>query len=60
MTTGPTRRLNVYVIVACLVLMLPIVILLILAFGHGGYLKADLAVTRPCLMAGSRDEQERT
>ena len=39
MTAGHTRSLSVYVVVACLVLMLPIVILLILAFGHGGYLK---------------------
>ena len=40
MTNSPaTRGLSVYVFVACLVLMLPIVIVIILAFGHQGYLK---------------------
>ena len=34
-----TRSLSAYVTVACLVLMLPIVIVLILAFGDQGYLK---------------------
>ncbi|MEP7084607.1 MAG: hypothetical protein ABI854_07705, partial [Betaproteobacteria bacterium] len=40
MVAAPVSRgLSVYVTVACLVLMLPIVIVLILAFGHQGYLK---------------------
>jgi len=36
---APVRGLTVYVTVACLVLMLPIVIVIILAFGDQGYVK---------------------
>jgi len=35
----PVRSLTVYVTIACLILMLPIVIVLILAFGDQGYLR---------------------
>jgi len=35
----PIRSLTVYVTIACLVLMLPIVIVLVLAFGDQGYLR---------------------
>ena len=37
--SGGPRGLSVYVVVACAVMMLPIVIVIILAFGSGGYLK---------------------
>lgn len=36
---GATRGLSVYVTATCIVLMLPIVIVVVLAFGHQGYLK---------------------
>jgi putative spermidine/putrescine transport system permease protein len=34
-----TRSLSLYVLIACLVLIIPIVIVLVLAFNHEGYLK---------------------
>lgn len=39
MDERPVRSLTVYVTIACLILMLPIVIVLILAFGDQGYLR---------------------
>ena len=37
--SGGWRGLSVYVVAACAVMILPIVIVIILAFGSGGYLK---------------------
>jgi putative spermidine/putrescine transport system permease protein len=39
MSSGATRSLTAYVTVVCLVMMLPIVIVIILAFGDQGYLR---------------------
>lgn len=38
-TTGPTRALSVYIGIACMLLMMPIVIVLVLAFGDQTYMR---------------------
>ena len=38
-STGPTRALSVYIGIACMLLMMPIVIVLVLAFGDQTYMR---------------------